>query len=272
MMRAVRCCAVLAAGSALAVACASFSSDATPTPGPSDAAPSDASTGDAGTTDASSPDAPSGPFCASLTPKPIFCVDFDEDPSAATGFDEELGTVALDSRFVVSAPASLLALTVDGGGTPESISRLGRTLTSGTTSQKVSFMIRLGDDDGGNPPQTPYGIVLRLIVDGWNVDLDVANAGLGYLDFLLQYPDGGAQDDRVTLLRRPPPGVWTKVELRLTTTGGNVRAELDIGGQPAIDPYTSLIPKLSSSPRIYLGLIYSSNAVVRYDNVVFDGN
>lgn len=48
--------------------------------------------------------------------------------------------------------------------------------------------------------------------------------------------------------------------------------ELDIGDQPAITPVVTACPSLSSSPKLFVGPIYSNNALVRYDNVVFDGN
>jgi hypothetical protein len=40
----------------------------------------------------------------------------------------------------------------------------------------------------------------------------------------------------------------------------------------ARDPVTTECPSFSSSPRLFVGPIYSNNALVRYDNVVFDAN
>lgn len=272
MTRAAWCGALLAAASALAFACSSFGGGDDPASTP-DASALDsgaplhsASPGDSATVDASSV-----PFCASLSPKPTFCVDFDEGDPAPTGFDEQLGTVSLDSRLSFSPPSSLSASTLDGGGGANAISYLGRSVTAGTTTQRLSFMIRLGDEDGGALPAAPYGIVARLNTNDCELDIDVASGGLGYLDIRHRLADGGATGARPVLLRRPPPGKWTSVELRLSAPApGNLHAELDIGGQPAIDPFTSACVGLGASPRFFVGLIYTNNAVVRYDNVVFD--
>jgi hypothetical protein len=256
------------------MACGAFSSGDAP-----DAQPADASAIDSGTTDetgvvdAGNADAANVKFCASLTPKPTFCVDFDEGEPASTGFDEMSGTVSLDTRFAFSPPSSLLASNLDGGGGAKAASWLARTIPSGATAQRVSFMIRLGDDDGGALPGSPFAIVLRLVAGDCQLDLDVAALGTGYLDVVHHFPDdGGATDERATLLRRPAPGQWTKIELRLTAPPpGNLRAELDIGGAAAIDPITTSCPGLSASPRLFIGPLYSNDAVVRYDDVVFDG-
>lgn len=274
MRRAAWCGALLAGASALALACGSFGSDDSPGPGASDAAATESSTVDeGGTVDAGNTDASNVKFCASLMPKPIFCVDFDEGEAASTGFDEVIGTASVDSRFAFSAPSSLLMSTLDGGGNPDSVSRLGRTLSAATNAQRVSFMIRLGDDDGGALPASPYGIVFRLELADCVLDLDV---GRGHLDVQHKPADGGAAtDSRPPLVRRPAPGAWTKVELRLSDPAGakgNVRAELDIGGQQAMNPVTTDCTGLGSKPRLFLGLTYSQNALVRYDDVVFDAN
>jgi hypothetical protein len=270
MVRGAWCCAVLTATSALAFACGAFSSSDDPAATADASALDSATSGDSSTVDAGNADATTVRFCESLTPKPTFCVDFDEGEPAPTNFDEQIGTMTIDSRLPFSAPGSLVASTQDGGGNAEAISWLGRTLTGvGTSSYRASFMVRIGDDDGGALPVSPYGIIFRIHFGEWSFDLDVK--GLGYFDVLRQAPDAGS-DTRTTLLRRPAPGVWTKIELRLTDdpAGGKVRAELDIGGKPAFDPITTACPDLSSSPRLFLGLIYSNGAVVRYDDVVFD--
>ncbi|MBC7018277.1 hypothetical protein, partial [Salmonella enterica] len=100
-----------------------------------------------------SADADAGPFCASLSPPPTFCVDFDSKPIAFdwTAMSANNGSFTLDDAIFVSpghsAKATLPGVKCDGPALSKSYS---------TPTREVHFevMLRPGFDDGGGSSES----------------------------------------------------------------------------------------------------------------------
>jgi hypothetical protein len=100
-------------------------------------------------------DASPPPFCASLSPQPLLCADFDEG-SAATGWSYvhmTSGTIALDTTEFRSPPAAMIAQSgIAGSGAVDvagygSFALMGRSTFTGTLD--LDFRVDRADATGG---------------------------------------------------------------------------------------------------------------------------
>jgi len=113
--------------------------------------------GGGGSDGASNPDDASGPFCASQSPKPTFCADFDQG-AVLSGFDTmsaaTVGSLALDTNAPLSAPASLLASITAGmadtsTGRVELLNKAFGTLPTTTVHLRYGVKVAAVDPTGG---------------------------------------------------------------------------------------------------------------------------
>jgi hypothetical protein len=235
-------------------------------------------------------DAGPSSYCASLSPHPLFCNDFDEGQSATSGWDHVAslnGAASIDVAKSLSAPAafkeSVNALstgaTVDVGAykTFPAFAAKAVTLTYGFdlyvekidqthTAPAVAAALVYNDAAGAT-----WQLQLAITYTGSSISVRTpewwAAAGgtpSGYTEHLVS----------ATLSLQK----WTRVSMQLTLpngSGGAATVQLTIGGVAM--PATSLnVTTSKGTPEMLLGLSYvqspSDAWIVHYDNVTFDAN
>lgn len=166
------------------------------------------SSGADGSTSSGGPDA-AGPFCATLTPKPSLCEDFDDgtpptdgdtqiDPGGSVAVDGALARSAPNGLKVVSAPASgaftnaLLRVPVDGPATP--------------TRFKVGFSYRA---EVAPPTQGVFVLVRAFLSAEHQITIELASAD----GAVVREIDVGGVYASTKLGKLPAAKTWIRYEL-----------------------------------------------------------
>jgi hypothetical protein len=221
-------------------------------------------------------DVATGPFCASLSPKPTVCLDFDEASSVVTYFngsfaDGDGGAVTVDTSAFQSPPASLL-VTAPTSHPPGfygiGVERLVDAVP--TTTAHLAFDLRL--DKASPVGQTARYATIHLLTPGGHYYLYL-NAGAGGCSFASDFyaTDGGIEQLKgPPMLPCPEPGVWTHVEWTVTVNPPEERVSFN--GVDA-DKWTIPAERIGKAS-FFLGINYLSNEAPniqhRFDSVVFD--
>jgi hypothetical protein len=225
-------------------------------------------------------------FCQGLSPPPVFCADFDENPPNPYGWSyahATTGSLALDSSESVSSPASLLAQTnvvTSGGRTVDTSVYQTLQLTGQTFDGTLDLDLRVDgvDAPGGVAVLAQFGLT------------DGAGGGLYYLQLVTT--SNGAQPLNLQVaedyfstgtMGMPvdhsissviPVGTWTHVKLSMVVpfAGGPGTVTLVIGkGSP--DLAAVQVPVHGFGTSIAVGVLYASTPSngwsVAFDNVVF---
>jgi hypothetical protein len=223
-------------------------------------------------------------FCASLSPAPVFCDDFDVHP--LPGIWDTLtqtgGTVALDTGASVSPPRSLLA-TDSALATGQSLDAalLKRfTLPAPPTTISWSFQLQpvavdttaaaalvLASLDFVDTPGNRYSVQFTLEQDGGPVRLRLEEQS-GLLD-------GGSSYVPHTLPDSLPLGAWTDVRLVMTRSGpttASVQVSFGSTTELATTPLSMNVD--ATTLQMVIGSRYefepSQGWTTRYDNVVLN--
>jgi hypothetical protein len=229
---------------------------------------------DAGSADATADTAPL-PFCASMSPAPAYCADFDEGSLTAAYEHGVLGDapaflvdpgghVAL-SDGGLSRPGAFVAAVdavADGGTTVHA--RIDRpVMLPAATSARLEFAVRVD----------PHGLVLS----------DIASVGMHggasaeVRAYYVIHPDHAELDIQGSgplvpwPLPMPLPSAWTRVELALTI-GAQATATVTIGGVDAGTVSTSAGFPQATDAFFTLGLASSATSdpvSAAFDDVVF---
>jgi hypothetical protein len=226
---ALCCASVVLAGCSLLLSTSDLSEPGTPDAAPSSEAGLDAPGSADSSSDGTAIDAPGVRFCASLSPPPKFCADFD-GPGASVddGWDDvevepPSGTsVTLDPMG--RAGASALMTVDDNLGC--AYSRLGKTFFTNGKGARFSFSYR------------PTGVTDDSIFAFWDLRGDGADCGIF---FRLETTDGqtvsaaathfqydnGMRDDIFEWISAPKLGVWSKIEAEIASDGSSIAVILD---------------------------------------------
>lgn len=229
---------------------------------------------DVATTDAQadSSDSAVAGYCASLSPTPGFCADFDTGAfDSQFSFEHAVGTGSLsaDATTSVSSPNSFVAK-LGKSSTSADFAFMTRVFSGPATQFKYAFELRLDGWPGGPVSGVLAAIViddgaadshtLSLYVTGTYAALEesfaTTDGGMAYLDHKLNWT--------------PTLGVWThiafSVDLNAKTCSVAVNGKADLTGI-ALDPSWKVGP-----PAIDLGWSYvasqSAAWIAHYDNVV----
>jgi hypothetical protein len=218
-------------------------------------------------------DAPPAPFCASLSPQPTLCADFDEGPFN-TGFPvlSEPGSTELgsDAQYSVSPPNSMYAEIAQGDSIANTYAYVEKTFTStakgadfafdvrpvSITANASAVMARIGLDFG-LPTEHSLGLVLST-TDGLEESFFEADGGEVFLEH-----------DFGPVLQA---GQWTHIEIVLSLTNGTV--EVLAGGMQVLAPamLDPSWPTSTSSLVVDVGFGYANSTAsawnARYDDVV----
>jgi hypothetical protein len=265
-------------------------------PEPSDAghadaaADADSGSGDSATRDggklddAGKPDSAALGFCASQSPAPAFCDDFDEG-AANPPFDQVTslgGTVAVNAAQSFSAPDSMVS-TVDANQSASSVDLAGyKSLTSkqgvaGTAT--LEFEIRIDAGDTSSAADAVLGAI--QLYDGsalYDLQLEILYASATtYAVSLTENSPSTPHPTGATLTL----GAWTHVKLTVGLPAGSGGATTATLGLGTASPFSTTVHVLSGGnpiaspiPELLVGPTFATPAAagwtVRYDNVTFD--
>jgi hypothetical protein len=254
------------------VASDSFVRDA---PTPSDTGPA-AEAGDAG-------EGGLPAFCASLSPRPVFCDDFDEHPLPGVWdtLTQTGGTVTLDNAASVSPPKSLLAKdsALQPGQPLDSALRMHFSLPPPPTTFVWDFWIQPVAVDTG----TTAAIVFASIdfTDGasnrYSVQFTLFQNG-GPLGVRMEeqsgFADGGSSYTAHPLPDPLPIGKWTDLRLTLTRTAAtSASARVTFDSAVEMDAPIGMTVN-GSTLQMTIGSSYetepSQGWTIRYDNVTLN--
>ncbi len=247
---------------------------------PQDAgAPADTGTPEAGTgedapfadagTDATPP-----PFCASLSPQPTLCDDFDEGTSFSPQFPQTVqpstGHLGIDQAYASSSPASMFALVDQGTSGSQAVAYVQHTFSGSSTSFEIAFDVLLDQYVAG-----AFGVVTSIALNPSAQNphfatMAIASTG-AEMEQAFTGADGGNQFVDSTLNPAPSAKQWTRVDITLSLP--QHRLTVLVGGVSALTSETldSSWPA-SGAFAIQLGLTYVASTSgpwsARIDNVV----
>ncbi len=273
MARALRASFVLATLGALE--CGLFPSLDGLSSGEPDASPtSDAATADAPGADA----ADGGRWCDSLSPKPMFCDDFDDQGPLTRWTDQfvrEDASVGRDPSAFTSSPNALLALSPAAQNPSSAVVYLETADTKSKVHVAYDMRIDARDPSVGyaeinyirfDLSTVPFAIYLR-VYDGTSSTSTLTSEA--YL------ADGGIPAHDVPLSGSPRFDAWTRVAVDLDLASTPHTLSITVDGQPAGSQ--TLEPDLySPGPvRVNLGIGYTGYPTtgawsIRYDNATID--
>jgi hypothetical protein len=224
-------------------------------------------------------------FCASLSPSPLFCEDFDEG-SYTQGWsytDTVTGSLALDGTELRSAPASMIAQSaIAGAGTVDVAAYRAFSLT-GTSSLAATLDLDLrvdrADADGGLAVLAQLGLLDGTGGGSYFVQLVADSHGAAPLN-------ASINEAYFATGTKPPPvvhpaaqtvaiGAWTHVTLTVTApfAGGAGTETLSLDGTQVSSSAIS-VPVQNFTEVLGVGLTFvqipSNGWNALYDNVVFD--
>lgn len=178
--------------------------------------------GDAGAT----PDA----FCASLSPAPAFCEDFDGDPDLLRrwdrvhAFDGTFG-VALTSSSARSAPNALLAR-VEPGGPDCAYATLEKKVPGAYRAAKLSFAVRI--EQASDLPDKSV-LAIQTFGDGnaqCQVYVAASGSAFGVGEQVL-HEDGRRENTEHAITPLLPLGRWARVGVDVDETARKLTVDVD---------------------------------------------
>jgi len=233
----------------------------------------------------------SAAFCASLSPAPTFCEDF-EQASWASHWDQLIqqnGSVTVDSVLPFSnQPDSLLTQTsaaLSGQATEADALKQLAAYQGKAIHLTASFEMNVQEWDSASSGQV---IAFEIIFKNSSAQFNqiVLNLGsLGSTGVTAQIAEnaqgvdgGGAGYNSYPFGTHPPTKQWTKIDVDLvvaspTGSGSNV-ITVKLDGAPQLSQQALGVPLQGGVPWVHLGIGYvatpSSGWAVRYDNLVVD--
>jgi hypothetical protein len=276
---------VIADGAGVDVVDEAVAAEAGPDASEKKDAGNDASKSDAATKpDAGKSDAGTIGYCASLSPAPDFCDDFDEG-AANPVWDQVTsvgGAVAVDAAESVSAPDSMVS-TVDADQAEGNVDLAGyKSLTSkqgvaGTAT--LDFEIRIDAGDTSSAADAVLGAI--QLYDGndlYDLELEVMYASAStYAVSLTENSPAVPHATGATIAL----ATWTHVTLSVVLPAGNggaTTATMTIASSHTLSTTVHVLsggnPIASPIPEAIVGPTFATPAAggwtVRYDNVTFD--
>lgn len=241
------------------------------------------------------------PFCASQSPAPTFCDDFDQDPDDAAAlaapWDQVTGlggSVTRAGAIFTSSPYAMLVTadspvtgTIDLAGYKAftTLPKAGQ-YTVGTFTLAFDLYVVAADTTASSDAVlSAFEMVGTTGDERWALQLEASydSGDAGVLDVRFSENrtrvDGGnvyssGPDSGAPLVL--PVGAWTRVTMITTTTdAGAASVELDFDGK-TVSMGSAAIPFTGGIPEILVGLTYAAPSAqgwtVRYDDVTFDAS
>jgi len=233
--------------------------------------------------DVSPADAPAesgdgGRWCASLSPTPMFCDDFDDQGPFTRWTDLYVrsgGTVGRDGTAFRSAPNALLALSPASVDPSSSLVYLSTTATK--SKVRIAYDMRIDARD----PKTGYAEINYINFDtpglAFAVYLRVFDSASSVTRITSEVylPDGGIPAHDVALAGMPRFDVWTRVgvEVDVASTPRTLTVTIDgiVAALQTLEPGLYAPGPVSARVGIgYTGYPTTGDWRIRYDNVTID--
>jgi hypothetical protein len=248
---------------------------------PVDASVHEASPGEGGDAlrETSNPvDAPVAPdgsvhYCASLSPPPTLCADFDE----GTAFDAEFtdkfvastGHLGSDGAYDKSAPDSLFSSTDPSTPSVDAFAFLSRTFTGTGSRIELAFDVLVLQTVSGQ-----HAVTAALLVDDSQPTQHQLALVLGdsnEVEESFTAADGGGIFNDTLLAVSPSVGSWSHVDMVLSLPQRTVSVTVDGTAALTAAPLDPSWPA-SGALAVDVGIAYVSGTSgpwsIRYDNVV----
>ena len=225
--------------------------------------------------------------CATLSPAPTFCDDFD-GKSIADLWDpkvEESAVVATDTVSFLSPPNALLSKTeaVTATGQARAVLPKAFTLFDGKPIQLiVNFDMRIEAFDNTGKVMIAFAVLFGPDSSFNQIVLNLKANGDAVVAQVVENAQGPGEDANGYELhgpfaKRPKVNDWSHVRMELDVTNptgvGNL-ISFDLDGVPQLSAAKLTIPLKGATPRIELGVGYveppAQSWAIRYDNFTAD--
>jgi hypothetical protein len=220
-----------------------------------------------------------GPYCASLTPAPRFCDDFDSIPLAAKWSDVKVfdgGGVALDTAFARSSPRSLRSW-IDGNrmGSDCTYATVATSLVGPARATHLGYAVRFGDESAVSGRDASHISSQSLGTGGdlCSVLVNVSASALVVEEQVQTAQPPSSRNQPHTATRSVTARQWARLEVDVDYVAKRLVLTLD--GQIVVDDAVALdCPHQGRPASALVGLYCAPNVPaaisVRYDDVVFD--
>jgi hypothetical protein len=208
------------------------------------------------------------PFCASQSPKPMFCADF--DTGVLSDFKNLSGTVSLESSVSSSPPRSMLA--VVQGSSAERNAAINQGFPGIPASYETSFDVYVTEYDAGHDVEL---VVVRLESSG------SANCtpGVSIRNSVWTFDEYCVQNDTAVVSVVHPTTVtvavarWVHISASVTFSPARTYS-LSIDEQKIFDARPLTAGLVSGSVSLHAGISYlqgsAGTARIHFDNIRFD--
>jgi hypothetical protein len=232
------------------------------------------------------------PFCASQSPAPTFCDDFDENPLDAAAFTapwdqvtQTGGSVVRSGGIVTSPPLAMLSTATSP--VTQSIDLAAYKVFPALTKLSdlnLAFDVYVASADKTNKSDAVLAAIELVGAFGerWALELEVsyeAVDGGGALDVLFSenrdpVDGGGSGYSSHAVAQKLPLGAWTRVTMDATASPTGATTIALHFGATEVAKYAITVDLLDGQPEILVGLTYASESsegwAARYDDVTFD--
>lgn len=261
------CCALLLCGGgcSLFLSTSDLTGEEAPDGGPATDGSFDApaTVDDGGRTDTGPASEGGGAFCATLSPAPKHCADFD-DGNLLGFFDEVLRDPSNGTTTVVAENGGVRAA-IDAAGSC-SYARLTKTLPTSGQGMRVRFKVK------PNAPWPKDQIFFFLnLEDGLNdcgFLVHLGEAG-GAADLHVQWGNP-EQNGGAGFLEAPKVGEWSEIGIDFANVT-TPTADVTVNGKPVVTSET--FPQCAFGSSVYVAMGFhcsSGTAEVQYDDLVID--
>ncbi|HTQ43789.1 MAG TPA: hypothetical protein VMI75_13600 [Polyangiaceae bacterium] len=218
-------------------------------------------------------DAAPGPFCATLSPQPSFCADFD-GAAFDMGFSSESTftppEIGADATYSVSAPNSFFATIPSGTGISDTWAYLQKDFMTTAQGVDLAFDLRPVDTvSAGDAVVAEIGLDQGQPTEH---DVELVFSTSAAIEEAFEQGDGGwvfPHHDCSTALQ---VGKWTHVEIVVSLADQTVQVKFDgatVLATTALDPSW---PPSTTTLDVEIGFTYASDTsgpwTMRYDDVV----
>jgi hypothetical protein len=233
---------------------------------------------ESGPSDAPPPDAASGHWCEGLSPKPLFCEDFDEESlgDAWTSMTTSSASIRLDNLVSVSPPSSLyvaMPAVTTTNADAFMTAAFKQTLSGPSVFNFDMFIDNFADqvtDTHIADLKMPGGYGLDVEIDSWT--------HINLVEWFPK-PDGAPQYELFTISagNEIQEGTWFKFEIKTEPPSGGTGigfVTLSMNGKVLVDREALGVLIAAGSPQIDVGVYWphegESEWLVHFDNVTFD--
>lgn len=252
---------------------ASSRNDGSPTTSPPEGDGSTVPVGDAGTDAPLAVDGDAGPplgFCASLSPAPTLCTDFDDGVFPAPWTIGQLGTSTTTSTNAASrSPTRSLLLDVPGGASGAAFLEKAFPAAA-ATKVSVSFSVLLVSRDQARDLE--LGTILLGLSGGNRYEAQLELIAGNELNIEEETPasDGTVPQRDVALGVTLPTGVWKRITWSISFAAGSSSLAVALEGAASPAPLAVQAHRYPSAPIVRIGDEAASTyqSQVRFDDIV----